>query len=74
MQERHVHTNVDLDGNLYACHNVHEPIGHVDGDYAEYYKKLVQGSESLKYVDVCMDCYVRDLCRGWVQARAKRKS
>ena len=56
--------NIDLDGNLYACHNVHEPIGHVDGDYAEYYKKLVQGSESLKYADVCMDCYVKDLCRG----------
>lgn len=56
--------NIDLSGNLYACHNVHEPIGHINGDYADYYMKLVRGSETMKYVEVCMDCPVRDLCRG----------
>lgn len=56
--------NIDLAGNLYSCHNVHEPIGHVNGDYADYYMKLVRSSESMKYVDVCMECEVRDLCRG----------
>lgn len=56
--------NIDLAGNLYGCHNVHEPIGHINGDYADYYMKLVRSSESMKYVDVCVECEVRDLCRG----------
>lgn len=56
--------NIDLSGNLYSCHNVHQPIGSIDGDYAKYYATIVSTSETFRNADTCLQCYVKDLCRG----------
>ncbi len=57
--------NIDLQGNLYPCHNVRNSIGNiVNLDFAKYLTCLVNDSNNLKCYDVCKKCFVRDVCRG----------
>ena len=57
--------NVDLQGNLYSCHNARNSIGNIaDLDRVKYLSTLVAESNNLKCYGVCKQCFVRDICRG----------
>lgn len=58
----HVH-NVDLDGNLYRCHNTNEVIGNITIPYYEYHNKVVSLDTTKAKAVKCKDCPVVTLCK-----------
>lgn len=64
--------NIDLQGNLYSCHNVRNSIGNIGNlDLTKYLACLVSESNNLKCYDICKKCFVRDVCRGGCKLIAK---
>lgn len=57
--------NVDLEGNLYECHNVSESIGRTDGDRDSYLRKLFRrdGTEKRRQT-ICTSCEALPICKG----------
>lgn len=57
--------NLDLDGNLYECHNVSNPIGTVDGNIFEYFKNVLECDATRERIQSrCKDCIALPLCKG----------
>ena len=57
------HLNMDLQGNLYRCHNTIQLVGNINDTLDMYYKKLSQ-VDTRKRDTRCSDCEVRWLCQG----------
>ena len=55
--------NLDLDGNIYACHNTGIVIGSID-DSKEKYTNVYQKWLNSKRLKACNDCVVRNYCNG----------
>ena len=55
--------NVDLDGNLYVCHNSHIKIGHVKDARADYLERYYQWLETRKKPE-CETCEAKHFCQG----------
>ena len=55
--------NVDLDGNIYVCHNTGITIGTVDDNRDKYIKAYQEWLNS-KRLKACSDCVVRNYCNG----------
>lgn len=55
--------NIDLQGNIYACHNCHDKIGHVTDDRAAYLQNYYRWLETKKKPE-CDTCKVRYFCQG----------
>lgn len=57
--------NIDLDGNLYECHNVSEPIGRVDGSIREYFHEVLKRDTTQERVStLCQGCIALPICKG----------
>lgn len=56
--------NLDLEGNLYSCHNDSVSVGNVDSDYGDYLKALLKKDVSMERITRCNNCNVVSLCRG----------
>lgn len=54
---------IDLQGNLYLCHTLDNPAGHID-NYDEFIKKMLWDNEAYKNINTCKQCEVERLCRG----------
>lgn len=55
--------NVDLEGNLYICHNTREKIGHIYGRTTEYLNEVMKRHKDEAEVQaMCEKCEIRKLC------------
>lgn len=56
--------NVDLDGNVYPCHNQGAAIGTVDDDYSELVNRYLALFNAQYENSECIECEFLDVCRG----------
>lgn len=56
--------NVDLQGNLYKCHNHEVQIGTVQGGFWDVLNKSILADNAIPHRKECTDCYVAPLCLG----------
>lgn len=56
--------NMDLDGNLYPCHNTSEAIGTIETPYFKYLKELLQRDDTKIRQSTCKVCPAVPLCNG----------
>lgn len=56
--------NIDLDGNLYSCHNIFEPIGNINMPYIQYIKKIIKEDNTIKNLEGCVGCVAFPFCKG----------
>lgn len=56
--------NMDLAGNLYACHNIFEPVGDIHTPYIQYIKEIIKRDNTIHQKDDCKDCCAMPACRG----------
>lgn len=56
--------NMDLDGNLYACHNIFDSIGDIYMPYLGYLTNVIRGDNSIKLGTKCNGCPAISICYG----------
>lgn len=57
--------NLDLEGNLYSCHNCDIKIGTIYSNFAHYLDQLVKNDQiKYYYQKYCKDCPAYPVCRG----------
>lgn len=57
--------NLDLDGNLYKCHNTSESCGTIYDNYFSYLNKIIASDTSIvRLTQECLNCPVVSLCNG----------
>ena len=55
--------NVDLDGNIYLCHNTHKKLGTIDNSYSKIIRNgLAFNPVNSNYEHRCKDCDVNPIC------------
>lgn len=54
--------NVDLAGNLYACHNISEKIGTIYDPYFKYLEKIIEHDNTKEHHETCKNCPVITMC------------
>lgn len=58
--------NVDVNGNLYFCHNDSHVIAHISDTPELIAKKVKEADRFSKYINgLCKDCEIRTVCRGF---------
>lgn len=55
--------NVDLDGNLYRCHNARDLVGTIHSNYLSYLRNVIALDPTKINNTHCKECYVQELCR-----------
>lgn len=55
--------DVDLDGNIYVCHNSYVKVGHVNDDRTDYLNRYWEWLKS-KEKPKCATCEIRHYCQG----------
>lgn len=57
--------NLDMQGNLYQCHNNHRRIGTIDeDDFAPFKRMMMIDPTAKNYQTMCKDCEVLAYCKG----------
>lgn len=56
--------NMDLGGNLYACHNIFEPIGDIYSSYFSYLSEVIKGDNVIGTHKDCNNCPAVAMCYG----------
>lgn len=56
--------NLDLDGNLYPCHNTGLRVGNIHDDYFRYLERIIEGDTTKKRRDMCRECMAVAFCQG----------
>ena len=56
--------NVDLQGNMYKCHNHEVIIGTVKSPFWDLLQRSILADHSVKHRDECEQCYVAPFCLG----------
>ena len=57
--------NIDLEGNLYPCHNTSESIGSIYDPFWKYLDNVIRGDSTIDRINNrCKDCPVFSLCNG----------
>lgn len=57
--------NLDMQGNLYQCHNNHRRIGTIDeDDFAPFKRMMMIDPTAKNYRTMCKDCGVLAYCKG----------
>ena len=54
--------NLDLDGNLYRCHNSHTKLGTIRDNYFSYLENVIHYDGTKQFNEKCKDCCVQDIC------------
>ncbi|MEG6551776.1 radical SAM protein [Desulfocurvibacter africanus] len=54
--------NLDLDGNLYRCHNTGEKVGTIDNSYGKILDTVIALDPTRDNCKVCKDCPVVTIC------------
>ena len=55
--------NIDLDGNLYNCHNTRTIVGTADTVYEDYIKTVEEVDVTVKNYSNCRDCSIYGICK-----------
>ncbi|MBU2700427.1 uncharacterized protein Ga0466249_001519 [Sporomusaceae bacterium BoRhaA] len=55
--------NLDLDGNLYRCHNTHTKLGNIYDGYFSYLKNVISYDDTKSFNLDCKNCYVQSICK-----------
>ena len=56
--------NMDLEGNLYPCHNTSVKAGSIYSDFFEYLQSVLAGEISMRYREQCLKCPALAFCKG----------
>lgn len=56
--------NMDLDGNLYSCHNTSQAIGTIYDSYFKYLAKVIEGDNTKSRRTECSVCPAVSCCQG----------
>lgn len=56
--------NMDLQGNLYSCHNTSEKIGTINDAFYKYLNRVLYTDNTSANIENCKYCRVFALCRG----------
>lgn len=56
--------NMDLDGNLYACHNTSQSIGNIYDPYFKYLNKVIESDNTKERRKTCRNCIAVSCCQG----------
>ncbi len=56
--------NLDLQGNLYACHNTEIKVGTIYSDYFDYLDKILSFDSTRSNKETCMKCPAYAICYG----------
>lgn len=57
--------NIDLNGNLYPCHNTSVSVGNIRSGYFQYLQKIIQSDVPvIERRRLCEECYIAPLCNG----------
>lgn len=56
--------NLDLEGQLYPCHNTTEQIGTIKDDYFSYLNKVLATDNTKLNMDKCRECPAVAFCKG----------
>lgn len=54
--------NLDLEGNLYRCHNTHIKVGTIYDNYSKYIGNVIHYDGTKEFNKKCSQCYVQDIC------------
>lgn len=55
--------NIDLNGNLYSCHNTNVSCGNINNNYEEYHNKIIELDSTKENNKICSSCYVYPICK-----------
>lgn len=56
--------NLDLQGNLYRCHNSDQRLGSIRDDYHHYLENVMLHDPMREYSAACLECPVAGMCGG----------
>lgn len=56
--------NLDLQGNLYPCHNTSEKVGAIGDSFYKYLDQVLATDDTKLHKEQCASCEVVALCRG----------
>lgn len=56
--------NLDLDGNLYPCHNTSEKAGAINSGYFQYLQRILAGDKTHLRREHCKSCLALAFCKG----------
>lgn len=56
--------NMDLNGNLYPCHNTDVKTGSISSGFFAYLQKILAGETLLRHREECLECPVLAFCKG----------
>lgn len=56
--------NMDMEGNLYPCHNTSIKAGHIKDGYFKYLQKILETDHTREYRETCMSCPALAYCSG----------
>lgn len=56
--------NMDVEGNLYPCHNTDEKAGSITGDFFPYLYRILRGDNIKERRAECLDCPALAYCQG----------
>ena len=70
--------NIDLEGNLYSCHNCDTKLGNIYSDYKIIIDELIKNDNTKYYYKkFCRDCFVYPICQGGcklIEEKARKES
>lgn len=64
--------NLDMNGNLYNCHNSSVIIGNIKDEYFKYISNLIKNDNTKDFYQTCKDCKVISICRGGCKLMPKK--
>ena len=56
--------NLDLQGNLYPCHNTSRKAGTIHDGYFSYLQRILAGDHTHEYRKECLSCTALAFCQG----------
>ena len=65
--------NLDMQGNLYNCHNSSVVIGNIKDQYYKYISNLIKYDNTKEFYNTCKNCEVISICRGGCKLMSKEK-
>lgn len=65
--------NLDMQGNLYNCHNSSTIIANIKDNYTRYISNLVKYDTTKSFYETCKNCKVISICKGGCKLMSKEK-
>lgn len=56
--------NLDVEGNLYPCHNTSERVGTIHTPFFSYMEEVLKGDSTMRHREKCLECPAVACCKG----------